>query len=240
MNKPHRLSRDVIIDIEGIDGVGKGTQSELLCQAMRAKGYDVDVVSFPRYDTFFGKMVGGYLNGTFGGLDGVPVEFATLLYALDRWDYWKTAPSSEQTGEGRVIVIDRYVPSNIAHQAAKLPLEQRRRFAKWIAALEYDVFAIPRPKLVILLDMAVPLATRQILLKPRREYTDQKKDLHEMNDEYLEAVRSEFLSFCEESSNARIVQCASGEHVRSVADLAEEIYELVEGVIATERKTARG
>lgn len=240
MNKPHRLSRDVIIDIEGIDGVGKATQSERLCRAMRAKGYDVDAISFPRYNTFFGEMVGEYLNGTFGGLDSVPVKFATLLYALDRWDYWRTSPSSKQSGEGRVLVIDRYVPSNIAHQTAKLPPEQRRRFANWIATLEYDIFAIPRPTMMILLDMEVPLATRQVLLKARREYTDQKKDLHEMDDEYLEAVRSEFLSFCEDSSNAKIVQCASGEHVRSVADLAEEIYELVEGVIRAERRKAHG
>lgn len=240
MDKPHRPSDDVIIDIEGIDGVGKGTQSELLCRAMRAKGYDADVVSFPRYDTFFGKIVGGYLNGTFGALDTVPVEFATLLYALDRWDYWRTVRSSQQSGEGRVLVIDRYVPSNIAHQAAKLPPEQRQQFAKWIAELEYDVFGIPRPTLVILLDMAVRLASKQVLLKAQREYTDQKKDLHEIDDEYLEAVRSEFLSFCEETPNARIVQCTRGERVRSVDDLAEEICKLVWSVIGAGGKTVHG
>lgn len=231
MNKFHSLSRDVIIDIEGIDGVGKGTQSELLFQSMRARRYDVELVSFPRYDTFFGKMVGSYLNGMFGDLDSVPVEFASLLYALDRWDYFKTTRFLEQSGNGRFLVIDRYVPSNIAHQTVKLPLEQRKKFAKWIASLEYDVLASPRPTLVILLDMEVSLATRQVLLKARREYTDQKKDIHEMNDVYLENVRTEFLRFCEESPIAKIVQCARGEHVRSISDISEEIRELVDGVI---------
>ena len=239
MSRPRVLSEDVIIDVEGIDGVGKGTQSKILCRAMRAKGYNADIISFPRYDTFFGKMVGSYLNGTFGSLDTVPVEFASLLYALDRWDYWKSARHSQVLDEGRVIVIDRYVPSNIAHQAAKLPAEQRRQFAGWIAKLEYDVLAAPRPSLVILLDMAVPLASKQVLLKAQREYTEQKKDLHEMDDAYLEAVRSEFLSFCEETPNARIVQCAKGENVRSVEDIAEEILKLVGDFVGVGGKTAQ-
>lgn len=42
-----------------------------------------------------------------------------------------------------VVIIDRYVPSNIAHQGAKLPLDDRDDIIRWIEQVEYDIYALP-------------------------------------------------------------------------------------------------
>ncbi len=222
--------QEVLISIEGIDGVGKGTQARQLYERLLSEGVDAELVSFPRYDTFFGKLVGAYLNGDFGALDVVPVEYATLLYALDRWHFWHTRAPRDQPHRS-VLVIDRYVPSNIAHQSVKVPAPKKGSFAEWTTALEYEVFSTPKPTVVILLDLPVRLAARQVLKKPRRSYTDQGQDIHERDGEYLQLVRSAFLAFCENDPTARIVKCEDGEAVRPVDDIAAEVWQIARAAI---------
>ena len=222
--------QEIIISVEGIDGVGKGTQAKRLYERLLADGLEAELVSFPRYDTFFGKMVGDYLNGVFGTLEEVPVKFPTLLYALDRWQFWKNRDRRTRQGPF-VFVVDRYVPSNIAHQSVKLPVSKRRDFVAWASSMEYEILSTPKPTVVILLDLPVQLAVQQVLQKPRRTYTDKGQDLHERDAEYLHLVRSAFLAFCEQDPSARIVKCDEGGEVRAVADIAEEVWRIAQDAI---------
>ncbi len=134
----------MLIVIEGIDGSGKGTQADLLCRRLRADGRRVRLFSFPSYtETFFGREVGRYLNGDYGSLTSVPVEFAALLYAGDRFEKKQSLVAA--LADGGIVICDRYVPSNLAHQAAKLHGERQDALRGWIAALEYEVYGLPRP-----------------------------------------------------------------------------------------------
>lgn len=128
-----------IIAIEGIDGSGKNTQAKLLVDNLRKQGFDVEFMSFPCYEeTMFGKEIGAYLNGDFGSLDEVHPKLAALLYAGDRLE--KKAFIKETIEQGKILVIDRYVSSNIAHQGSKVSAgADRENFCQWLSHLEHTV-----------------------------------------------------------------------------------------------------
>ena len=114
-----------LIVIEGVDGSGKRTQTELLSRALTARGIACLTVSFPHYDSFFGRMIGRFLNGEFGDLDAVDPHFAALLYAGDRLE---AKPQLESAlAAGKTILADRYVASNLAHQGARVAPDKRGR-----------------------------------------------------------------------------------------------------------------
>lgn len=185
-----------IIVIEGIDGSGKNTQSNLILKYLIQSGIKAEKISFPAYDeTFFGKEVGNYLNGQFGGLDEINPKLAAMLYAGDRFE--KKEYIEKKLSEGFILIIDRYVPSNIAHQASKYDGLERENLADWINQLEYDVYKIPKPDVIIFLDVPPKKSQELVLTKKKRTYTEKKQDLHEENRPYLEKVYSYFCELSE-------------------------------------------
>ena len=166
----------MIVAFEGLDGSGKGTQSQILSAKMSAKGIDNALYSFPNYKgTNFGLEVGKYLNGGFGSLDEVPPQFPVMLYAMDRFEMRKSIMKDINSGSN--IIFDRYVPSNIAHQAVKFPENQRKTFADWVKRLEYNILEMPSPDVIIFLDVDPVIAGRMVALKGKRSYTDAAKDM---------------------------------------------------------------
>ena len=156
-----------LVAIEGIDGSGKGTQAKRLLARLKAGGLRSALLSFPRYDaTFFGKKVGEYLNGAYGPLGQVHPFFAALLFAGDRFE--SRALLADELAANDVVVLDRYVASNIAHQAARLESAERKRLIEAIEHLEFELYQVPRPDLVVLLDVSVASAQRLIATKPSR------------------------------------------------------------------------
>ena len=100
-----------------------------------ASGKTCAMLSFPRYgETGFGKLAGQYLDGRFGGIDEVSVEFAALLYAGDRYESRSLLLELRQQHD--LVILDRYVASNIAYGAAKLPADQRGRLIEWLREVE--------------------------------------------------------------------------------------------------------
>src|SRR5271163_4764483 len=106
-----------LIAIEGIDGSGKRTQVELLAHALTERGYTVHQIAFPKYESTFGKLVGQFLDGRLGPLEHVDPRFTALLYAGDRLEAKPELEAALQ--QGQIVLADRYVASNLAHQGAR-------------------------------------------------------------------------------------------------------------------------
>src|SRR5690348_6610097 len=120
------MARGKLIVIEGIDGAGKGTQADLLARAFQQRGVRFVKFSFPRYESSFGRLIARFLNGEFGPLAAVDAHFSALLYAGDRFEARLDLEAALNCGQ--VVVTDRYIASNLAHQAAHVPAEKRPEF----------------------------------------------------------------------------------------------------------------
>ncbi len=216
----------LLVVIEGIDGSGKGTQSARLRDRLLARGLRASLLSFPRYDaTFFGQRIGDFLNGRFGQLSEVDPFLASLLYAGDRLE--SKAELTRLLATTDVLVLDRYVPSNIAHQAGKKTGPQRCELADWIEKIEYDLFGLPRPDLVVLLDIPAKDSQELIARKAQRTYTTAAADIQEADTDYLAQVRSAYRELAAER-NWSIVAVVNEQGIRSMEEITAEIEQLVD------------
>lgn len=212
-----------LIVIEGIDGSGKGTQAQQLTERLTATGLRVRLLSFPRYrETLFGHAIGEFLNGHFGQLDEVHPFLASVLYAADRFESKQVLTDALEQSD--VVVCDRYVPSNLAHQGAKLDGSDRDELLRTIERIEFDVFALPRPSLVVLLDVPVEIAQRNIAAKKPRSYTDKAADLQEADAMYLQRVRDVYLQLASTGPNWQRVESAHAGEQRSIAEIGDDIF----------------
>jgi len=215
-----------LIAIEGIDGSGKGTQSRLLAQRLQAAGSAVKLLSFPRYqETVFGAKIGLYLNGAYGDLNAVDPTLVSLLFAGDRFESKPVLESALNSCD--VLVLDRYVASNAAHQAAKSSGADRDALIGFIEQLEYEIYALPRADMTILLDLPVERAQQLIATKAARTYTDRAADLQEADAAYLDAVRELYLAMSRNDRSWRRVDVVCESTLRSVEDIADEVERLV-------------
>lgn len=221
-----------LVVLEGIDGSGKGTQAALLRESLEQRGVRVALLSFPRYQqTAFGRQIGRFLNGEFGSLDQVDPLLASLLFAGDRYESRELICKS--LAENDVVLCDRYVASNIAHQAAKRSGEERRELIEWIERLEFGIYQLPPPQLTIWLD--VPVAQAQVLIaqKARRTYTDKAADLQEADGQYLKQVYEVYRELSRQNAGWRRVDCLFQNQLREVTDIAAEVLDVVVGAVAS-------
>lgn len=188
------MPRGKVIVLEGTDGSGKATQAALLVEKLQRQGIAVELVSFPRYSTPFGQMVGRYLTGEFGSKEELVPEFVGLLYALDR--YHAKHELNRKLDLGITLVLDRYKPSNLAHQGAKyLKKQDQDFFIKWLMSAESR---LPKEDAVVFLNMPEEAAQKLMSGTDRqKDYRNgQTKDLHEEDIEYLERTREIYKRLC--------------------------------------------
>jgi dTMP kinase len=213
-----------LIAIEGIDGSGKGTQAALLRDALAARGLMTALISFPRYqETFFGARIGDFLNGRFGSLDQVHPFLAATLFAGDRLESRPMLIEALETHD--VVVLDRYVASNIAHQAAKRTDDERTTLAQWILNLEFLVNKLPRPDVSLLLDLPATTAQTLIAKKNARAYTDRAADLQEADAAYLENVRQVYLALANDDPGWSIIPVERQGALRAIGDVSSEVLQ---------------
>jgi dTMP kinase len=219
-----------LVAIEGIDGAGKGTQAARVAETATAAGFTVASFSFPLYDgNPFSRAVADYLNGEFGGADDVHPELAALLYAGDRFHARPQLVAA--LAESDLVVCDRYVASNAAHQGAKLTGEARTRLLDWLDEVEYGEFALPRPELVVLLDAPVALARELVGRKAERGYTTLEADIHEADAGHSGATREVYLELAARD-NWRIVRAAGDDgEPRRLDEVAGEVWAAVEPLL---------
>ncbi len=215
-----------LIAIEGIDGSGKGTQSRLLLEALHCEGTPVEAFGFPQYESsFFGAEVGRYLHGDYGQLSEVHPKYSALLYALDRFEAREALVTALKAG--KTVICDRYTPSNVAHQSARVEVENRSNMIEWIHHVEYEIFRLPRPDLVILLDSSVGSSQALVELKEMRPYTDKSHDIQEASHDHLQAALYQF-RFLSTGKTWKTIRCiAEDGTLRTQLDIHKELLAYV-------------
>jgi dTMP kinase len=220
-------SRGAFIAIEGIDGSGKHTQAEMLGRAFEARGISWVPISFPRYETAFGKLIASFLNGDFGKLEEVDPHLSALLYAGNRFEAKPEIKAAQAAG--KTILADRYVASNLAHQTARMPPERRTEFIAWLRQLEYETYGLPMEDLVIYLRLGATEAQRLVGKKAPREYTAMAHDLQESDLTHLEKAALAFDRLATDPSWVTI-ECfdAGVGAVKSVAEIHRAVLAAVD------------
>lgn len=230
--------RGKFIVLEGIDGSGKRTQLDLLVRAFSRRQMRLSQISFPNYSGFFGRLVARFLNGEFGSLDAVDPHFSALLYAGDRLE--SKAAIEAALGSGEVLLADRYIASNLAHQGARTATDKRGEFLAWLRKLEYDVYGLPAEDLVIYLRVPVATAHNLIAEKQAREYTDRKHDLQEADVAHLEAASAVYDDLTRQANWVKI-ECfdAATDHLRSPETIHKEILAAIDARVLGARFARR-
>ena len=204
-----------LIVIEGIDGSGKGTQLKMLLKYLNEKNINHASFDFPQYGkTFFGDFAHRFLNGEFGHFSRINPYLASFPYAADRWQVkdkiWQAI------NDGKLVICNRYTPSSI-YQAVKVRSPQRKNFLNWVDTLEYEVFGIPRPSLVIFL--YVPLELAQTLIAKK------KKDQYEKNTKYLKKVEEMYLDILKTNKSWVKIDCVENETILSPEIIHQKILD---------------
>jgi dTMP kinase len=202
----------MFIVLEGLDGAGKSTQMRLLQSFLSKHNVQSEWLHFPRFDApVFGELIAKFLRGDFGNIQTVDPYIVGLLFAGDRSN---AAPLIRNwLKEGKCVLLDRYVYSNVAYQCAKLPTAERQALRQWILQMEYEYFGIPQPDLTLFLD--VPLSHVAEKLSGDREgedrnYLQGKKDIHESSLSLQEQVRAVYLEQPAHDNKFYVIDCSNG------------------------------
>ena len=186
----------LFIVIEGVDGSGKGTQFKLLTERLAHEGYEVATFDFPQYDEPSSYFVRQYLTGKYGSAEQVGPYTGSLFYALDRYE---AAPKIRKAmAEGKIVLANRYIGSNMAHQGTKLQnAAERRGYFIWLDNIEFEMLRIPRPTLSFVLRVPAETAQQLVDQKEERSYTKEKRDLHEADLGHLQRAVEVYDDMCQ-------------------------------------------
>jgi len=226
MNKQGRF-----IVIEGVDGSGKETQAKMLVDHFKETGIRVLYLDFPQYEGFYGQVVARYLRGEFGPIESTSPYLISIIYALDRSTVKNKIEKFLQ--EGGVVVANRYVPSNIAHQTANnLDESRQKEFISWIQQLEYDQLGLPREDLVLYLDLpyeiGIQRSNEKLIKGTHHDYLKGKADIHEQSVEHRKKTADIYgLLLSQNKHWHKIISVDSTGAQRSAEDLHKEILTLL-------------
>ena len=210
-----------LIVIEGTDGSGKSTQFKLLTSRLEAENQAFQKLIFPQYSEPSSALIRMYLGGEFGNAPSdVNAYAASTFFAVDRYASYKKV-WGEWYENGGLVVSDRYTTSNAVHQASKEEGEAQTAFLHWLYELEYDKLGLPRPDLVIYLD--VPTDFTEAMMRRREADTNTTADIHEQDLSYLATCRRTGKAAAE-YYGWTVINCVKDGAMRSIEDIHEEIY----------------
>jgi dTMP kinase len=199
------------VAIEGLDGSGKSTQIGMLHKYFREHGIPFKYLHFPRTDApIFGDLIARFLRGELGDIKQVDPHLVSLIYALDRYD--AAASIQQWLADNMLVLVDRYVYSNIAFQCAKIiSPEARKELSAWISHLEFDYFKLPRPALSVYLDVPFSFTAGNLTQARQGEdrgYLNGKMDIHESDLSFQEQVQQAYLWLVEEEKDCIKIDCS--------------------------------
>ncbi len=188
----------VLFAIEGIDGAGKTTQSEILVLRLRKQGFIVASFHEPT-DMKWGKKIRELANNG----RNVSAEEELRYFIEDRkQDVEKNIQPALDRGE--IVIMDRYYLSNIAYQGA-LGLDPGM-------ILKENVFA-PEPDIILILDVAPRIGLTRV---HKRE---NGRPNHFEDPEYLKKVRAQFKTLETSLVNVQVINAT-----RTITQVAENIW----------------
>ncbi len=204
----------MLIVLEGLDGAGKSTQISLLHSYFETLGLDVKYLHFPRFDApVYGDLIARFLRGDFGSIENVHPTLVALLFAEDRRDAGSLL--RDWLKKGFVVILDRYIYSNIAFQCAKTENSSRsKELRDWIFDLEFNQYKIPVPNLNLFLDVPLTFVDSKLTAAregEEREYLNGKQDIHEESISFQSRVRDIYLNECEKKEGLIRVDCSDKE-----------------------------
>lgn len=217
-----------LIVFEGTDGSGKSTQFQALCRRLDGLGQAYQRLVFPQYREPSSALIRMYLSGEFGTKPGdVNPYAASAFYAVDRYASLKKVWGKFYRGGG-LVLSDRYTTSNAVHQGGKLPDGAREDFFRWLDDFEHNKLELPRPDLVVYLDM--PTEHTVQLLRRREQDTHTQADIHEVDSGYLAQCRHCALQAAQ-VLGWQVVSCVRDGAVRSIEEIEAEVWALIEPVL---------
>ncbi len=236
MAKKNQKGKLIVID--GTDGSGKATQTELLIKHLKNDGRKVKVVDFPDYySNFFGKFIGHCLSEQYYNFVKVHPKIASVLYAADRFE--SSDKIKKWLQEGNIIIANRYASANQIHQGGKIAnTKKREEFIKWLSEMEYNVFKIPKPDAVFYLSVPIPTVLKLIAERNKnsqRNYLgtsiEKKIDVHEKDVKFLENSRKSALWLAKTQKGWTKIECVRNGELETRENIHKEIYEKVKKII---------
>ena len=217
-----------LIVFEGTDGTGKSTQFALACRRLEQDGVQFESIKFPQYDEPSSALIKMYLAGEFGkDPEKISPYAASTFYAVDRYaGYQRVWKDFYQ--QGGLMVCDRYTTSNAVHQGSKLHGQAQTDFFTWLYDLEYDKMGLPRPDLVLCLDMPTEMA--HLLREKRDTQGVGEADIHEGAEAYLARCR-ETARLASAHYGWTLISCVKDGRLRSIEDIHEEIYRHIQACL---------
>lgn len=217
-----KIKKGQFIVIDGNDGSGKATQTELLMQRLKKEKVKVKKIDFPQYTkNVFGKLLFEALKeGKHGNFIDVSPKIASAIYAADRFE--SSGMIRKWLEQGYTIISDRYVSANQIHQGGKIRDEASRKdFVKWLETIEFKIFKIPKPDVIVYLH--VPLEVSLELIRTRALERKEKVDQAESDAKYLFESHANALKIIEQNNKWVKIDCVTNGSMRNKEDIHEEI-----------------
>ena len=217
----------LLIVVEGVDSSGKETQVKEICLKLEKEGRKVKRISFPNYTSDSSALVKMYLAGELGNDPKTLDPYAiSTFYAADRYVSYLT-DWKKDLEEGTIIIADRYVSSNMIHQAAKIhDAEEKKAFLTWLDNFEFEIYKLPRPNITVFLNMPVEYGAKLMATRKNKITGKDKKDIHENDINYLEESYNNAMEIAH-NYGWNIINCVENNTIRTIDDISEEIFNLV-------------
>ncbi|MHA2497395.1 MAG: dTMP kinase [Candidatus Hodarchaeales archaeon] len=212
----------MLIAFEGIDGSGKTVQSLALKTKLEERGLSCSLFSFPAYEMEVGQLIFDHLHDKNQAFAWNP-RVISILYATNRMELRSKIVNA--LAENQIVICNRYTHSNVAFQGAKVNRQDQVEFIQWIEKLEFEIFELPRPDIVIFLNLA-PSQTVQFIAA-KKDKTEQGADQYERNHEFLERVYETYLGISKSRDNWIPIECSSGAEIFSKETVASQIAEKI-------------
>ncbi len=228
------MKKGKLIVIDGTDGSGKATQIEILKKRLKKEGFKVMIADFPEYENnFFGKFIGHCLTEQYYNWTHIHPKIASIAYAADRWE--SSQKIKEWIDKGYIVLANRYTSANQIHQGGKIAnIKKRQAFIEWLDEMEYKVFMILRPHVVIYLSVPINIILKLIEKRNNtktRAYVGKKKDILEGDIPYLTNSGKTALWLAKTQKNWIKIECVQNGELARPEVIHGEIYEKIKKII---------
>lgn len=222
------MARGMMIVIDGADGSGKTTQFKMLLAKLQQHDYDVQTMDFPQYGKKSCGPVEEYLNGKYGTSESVGPYRGSIFFAVDRYD--ASFEIRKALDEGKIVLCNRYVTANMAHQGGKIADEKERlKYFEWLQELEYGIFGIPKADMNIFLHVPPDIALQLVDKKGHRDYIGgEGRDLHEADMKHQRDTEAVYLKLADIVPNSYLIKCAPDGKLMTPEQVHEQVWAVVE------------